>query len=172
MVFEDIFAISHGKPLLDFLDAQAASILEVGSNKEILAAIREHKKRYPFPPGIVSIKEDRWTLTFQWKNRTYSMPSSSRLARAKIRMWPKKEKAWAIYQENSDGSNFLLFVDSSWEAREIIRSYMLETIRIQRMERKKRKEEIKREEENRWRKSHVFPIKGSTAPTNPWRTLK
>ncbi len=171
MSFEDLFAISYGKPLLDFLDTQSAESLCAGSNREILASIKEHQRRYSFAVSPVSIDFDG-TITLQWNGmkRTISKGNTLRWHTGKNR-WTKR-KEWILYEEEeSYGSSPILHGEDLVDIKSIVQSYKLELNRLRRIKHLREKQQKDAEEKRQWRKTHVFTINGSTAPTNPWKVI-
>lgn len=183
MAFEDIFAISYGKPLLDFLDTQTVEALVVGSNKEIHAAIKNHGKRYPFAPSVVVIDKYGRTV-LHWKERTYYVPQECKLTWSPHKNWRTGAREWTIHSspkvyydvsdeyQYDDGEELLLCIENKIDIKTIFKSYSLEKKRYARFEKYTEGYRKKKEAEAHWRKTHVFAIKGSTAPTNPWKVVR
>jgi hypothetical protein len=169
MAFEDLFAISYGKPLLDFLDTQSAGSLCVGTNGEICASIEEYQRRYPFATSPISIDFDG-TITLQWKTMKRTIDKGNRIYWNRGKDLRTKKRIWILYKEDElYGGHPILEGEDLMDIKYIIQSYKLELKRLGRFEKLRDKQQKDAEEKRQWQKTHLFMVKGSTAPTNPWK---
>lgn len=188
-VFEDLMAISHGKPLLDFFDTQmATSLLRV--NKEVSKEVVKHAARYPFPKSLFTITKNA-EFWFHWNGRDYRILDGYRLSASKkftykpvngrykkvptgayeLRIEPEPYKGWAsdddeLYQYADDGE--YIHLNTVEEAKWILRNYKDIQPRWQAAKDAKVAAAKAAAAAEQWRRTHVFPLVGSTKPTNPW----
>jgi hypothetical protein len=78
---------------------------------------------------------------------------------------------YAIYGGDYYGSGIILYIDNKVDVKDIIMSYKQELRRVADLEALREKRRKKEEEQKKWEKTHIFPMKGNTAPTNPWKKL-
>ena len=82
---------------------------------------------------------------------------------------------YAIYgmDDYGDGSmgGPILDIYDKVDLKDIIKSYQLELSRMAEVDALREKRRKKEEDRLKWEKIHIFPMKGNTAPTNPWKKL-
>ena len=175
---DDSFVILLGhirKPLFDFLTEFDAKNLQL-ANKEIAGEVEIHRKRWGFPQAAFKIHPDgQWTI--RYKGRIHDVSRHDEISWGKMtptafgsRIIPPRAP-YAIYGGDSFGSGIILYIDNKVDVKDIIMSYKLELRRMDEVSALQEKRLKKEEDRKKWEKTHIFPMKGNTAPTNPWKKL-
>jgi len=88
---------------------------------------------------------------------------------------PRPPAPYAIYgmemYDEGEMGGVILYTYEKVVINDIINSYQLELNRVAEVNALREKRRQKEEERLKWEKTHVFKIKGNTAPTNPWKKL-
>jgi hypothetical protein len=189
-VFEDLMAISHGKPLLDFFDTHMATNL-LSVSKEVSREVLKHAARYPFQQSLFTINK-KAELWLHWDGHDYLIPDHYRLTSTQIYTYKPvngriKKIPTDMWELRIEPINYSVTVDADDEELyhyqdegEYITLYRREDVnsilqaykdiypRTREAKEIVAKQKAYAAEAAEWRRTHVFPLRGNVQPTNPW----